>query len=198
MRAIVAVTVLLIASSAAAGPAADPPTAIPASRAAFIVHRQVDATVSKVDPATGVLLLRTAVGRLTLGAASAATALLRTGDRVIVDVGLLRHPDPARVPREDASPRPLLMRRFAADITAVQRTLGTVFLKTAAGMLNVDLPPEAVAGLRTGDRLQVELSVLPESDGAALPRMEEQKRRAGLGALLLNLFGSRRTESQAH
>ncbi len=197
MQAIVAVTVLLIASSAAAGPAANPKAATSAGRAAFIVHQQVDATVSKVDPAAGILLLRTAVGRLTLGA-STATALLRTGDRVIVDVGLLRHPDPARVPREDASPRPLLMRRFAADITSVQRTLGTVFLKTSAGMLNVDLPPEAIAGLRTGDRLQVELSVLPGSDGAALPRMEEQKRRAGLGALLLNLFGSRRTESQAH
>ena len=188
-----AVTVLLIASSAAAGPAATPSTP-----PAFIVHQQVDATVSSVDPATGILLLRTAVGRLTLGAASAATALLRTGDRVVVDIGLLRHPDPARVPREDASPRPLLMRRFAADITAVQRTLGTVFLKTAVGRLNVDLPPEAASGLRTGDRLQVELSVLQESDGAALPRMDEQKRRAGLGALLLDLFRSRPTGSQAH
>jgi hypothetical protein len=198
MKAIVAVTVLLIASSAAAGPSADPKAATSAGRAAFIVHQQVEATVSKVDPAAGVLLLRTAVGRLTLGAASAATALLHTGDRVIVDVGLLRHPDPARVPREDASPRPLLMRSFAADITAVQRTVGSVFLKTAAGMLNIDLPLEAVAGLRTGDRLQVELSVLPESGGAALPRMDDQKRRAGLGALILNLFGSRRSESQPH
>ena len=194
MKAIVAVTVLLIASSAAAGPVVTPPTTTPA----FIVHRQVDATVSKVDPSAGVILLRTAVGRLTLGAASAATALLRAGDRVIVDVGLLRHSDPARVPRGDASPRPLLMRRLVADITAVQRTLGTVFLKTAAGRLNVDLPLEAVAGLRTGDRLQVELSVLQESDGAALPRMDDQQRRAGLGALILNLFGARRSEAQAH
>lgn len=194
MKTVVAATVLLIASSAAAGPAGNPPTATPA----FIVHQQVDATVSKVDPAAGVLLLRTAVGRLTLGAASSATALLRTGDRVIVDIGLLRHSDPARVPREAASPRPLLMRRLAADITAIQRTLGTVFLKTAAGRLNVDLPPEAIAGLRTGDRLQVELSVLQESGGAALPRMEEQTRRASLGALILNLFGSRRSESQPH
>lgn len=194
MKVTVAVAVLLVASTAAAGPAGNPPTAAPA----FIVHRQVDATVSKVDPAAGVLLLRTAVGRLTLGAASAAAALLRTGDRVIVDVGLLRHADPARVPRDDAPARSLLMRRLTADITAIQRTLGTVFLKTAAGRLNVDLPPDAIAGLRTGDRLQVELSILQESDGAALPRMEEQKRRAGLGALILNLFGSRRAESQPH
>jgi len=195
MKAMVAVAVLVIATSAAAGPAGNPPAATPAGRP-FIVHRQLDATVSKVDRVTGILLLRTDVGRLTLGAPVSATALLRKGDRVIVDVGVLRHPDPARVPREDASPRPLLMRRLPADVTAVQRTLGTVSLKTAAGRLNVDLPLEAVADLRTGDRLLVELSVLPDSDAAALPRMEEQQRRAGLGALILKLFGAGRTEPQ--
>jgi hypothetical protein len=179
---------------AVADPAPNPP---PAGRPdpagpSFIAHRQVEATVSKVDRDAGVLLLKTGAGRLTLDAPASATGLLRKGDGLIVDVALLRHPDPGRIPRDEAYQRPLLVRRFPGEVTAVDRTVGIVSLRTAVGRLNVDLPSEAISSVRTGDRLLLELAVLHEPEPAALPRMEGDRRRAGLAALLLSIFEAAR------
>jgi hypothetical protein len=62
-----------------------------------------------------------------------------------------------------------------------------VALTTPVGKLNVDVPAPAIAALRTGDRLPVEVSLFLEPDAAALPRVERE--RAGLAAFLLAIFG---------
>jgi hypothetical protein len=182
----------------AAGPGAKPPPASPAGAPgpSFIAHRQIEATVSKVEADAGMLLLKTGAGRLTLDAPAATTSLLRPGDRIVVDVALLRHPDPARIPRADAYRRPLLVRRLPADVAAVQRVVGIVALKTPAGRLDVDLPSAAIADLRTGDRLLLELALLHEPEVAALPRMETGTHRAGLAALLLGILEAVRGETR--
>lgn len=157
------------------------------TRPSFIAHHQVEAEVSRVDRDAGVLLLKTAAGPLRLDAGRAATAL-RKGDRVLIDLTLIRHSDPARVPRDERGPRPLLVQRLAAEVMSIQRGLGVVALKTPVGRLDVDLPLAAIAGLRTGDRLPLELAIHAEPAGAALPRMDG-RRKGGLAAFLYLIFG---------
>ncbi len=133
------------------------------------------------------LLLKTDAGRLTLDATPEAAAALKKGDRVVIDVDIIRDPDPERVWRERRTPAALLAQRLTAEVTAIQHSVGVVALQTPAGKLSVDLPAPALAALRTGDRLPVEVSVFLEPDAAALPRMERE--RAGLAGFLLTIFG---------
>jgi hypothetical protein len=154
---------------------------------AFVVHRQLEAAVSRVNRDVGTLLLKTDAGRVTLNAAPEAAAALRKGDRVVIDVAILRHPDPAQIPRERRTPAPLLVQRLTAEVRGIRHSVGVVALKTSAGKLDVDLPAPAIAALRTGDRLPVEVSIFLEPDAAALSRMERE--RAGLAAFLLSIFG---------
>lgn len=186
---VIGVSTLLFAPGEAAGPA-------PAQSAAFILRHQVDATVSRVDRDAGVLLLKTDAGRLTLDAPAGAVSALQKGDALVLDIAVLRHPDPARIPRDKGSDHPLLVRTLVADVAGVDRTVGLVALKTSAGALNVELPRTAIADIRTGDRLSVELTVLRESDAAAMPRVQGAERRAGLAALLLRLFGRQGVRSR--
>jgi hypothetical protein len=183
----VLVLLIVIGASEAAGPGASDPS--------VIVRRQLDAAVSRVDFDAGVLLLKTDVGRLTLAAPVDATRLVRKGDWVVLDVALLRHLDPAGLPRDEGAHQPLLVRRLTAEVMSVQRGIGIVALKTSAGRINVDLPPAAIAGLRTGDRLLLELAVRREVDVAALPRMETQTRRDRLAVLLLSIFSAARSDA---
>jgi hypothetical protein len=175
--------------------AAGPPARAGAAGPPFIVHRQVEAEVSQVDRAAGVLLLKTDAGRLKLQAPADAGGILRKGDRVLVHVTVVRHPDPARIPRSAPPPGALLVRRLAAEVVAIQRSLGIVALRTPAGRLNVDLPSAAIVGLGAGARLPLELALVRDTEGAALARMEKRNGRAGLAALLLGIFG--RTPRQA-
>jgi hypothetical protein len=163
-----------------------------ASGPPFIARRQLDAAVSQVDRDAGVLLLKTSAGRLTLAVPADALRLVRKGDWVVLDIALLRHPDAARLPRDQEAKQPLLVQRLSAEVMSVQRSLGVVALKTSAGRLDVDLPEAATAGLHTGDRFPLELSVLLESEASALPRPETQTQRDRLGALLLSIFGARK------
>jgi hypothetical protein len=183
-----AVVTLTIASPISTATASDPskPAAPP-----FLVHLQLDAEVSRVNRDTGVLLLRTDAGRLTLDAAGRATDVLNDGDRVVLDITAMRHADPAPIPPGDRARAPLLVRRLPAHVTAVQRAIGTVSLKTPAGRLDVDLPPAVVTDLRTGDQLALAVTVLQDVDAAALPRLESE-RRAGVLRFLLGIFGAAR------
>jgi tRNA threonylcarbamoyladenosine modification (KEOPS) complex Pcc1 subunit len=76
---------------------------------AFVVHRQLEAEVSRVNRDVGTVLLKTDAGRVTLHAAPEAAAALRKGDRVVIDVAIIRHPDPAQIPRERRTPAPLVV-----------------------------------------------------------------------------------------
>jgi hypothetical protein len=190
----IAITALVISTSEAAGPARPPAATSPGAPASsFIVHRQLDAAVSQVDRDGGVIRLKTDAGRLTLQAPAGTMGLLRKGDSVILDVAVVRHPDPDRIPRDKVADRPLLVRRLPAEVSAVQRSVGVVALKTSAGRLNVTLPRAAVDSVRTGDRLSVELTLLRDSAVAAMPRGEGGERRAGLAAFLLRLWQAARS-----
>jgi hypothetical protein len=155
----------------------------------FIVHHQLEAEVSQVDWATGVLLLKTDAGRLKLDVPADATGSLRKGDGVVVHVTLIRHPEPARVPRAAMPQRPVLVEQLLAEVAGIQRTVGVVALKTSAGRLNIDVPASALVGLRTGEQLPLELAVFREAGSPALPGMERRGNRAGLAALIFGLFG---------
>jgi hypothetical protein len=128
-RFTIGVLVLLVACPAwplqsRAGPSTDRPE--------FVMRRQLEAVVSKVDPNAGLLLLKTTVGRLTFHARGPATAALRKGERVLVDFALFYPAHPASAADDALSP-PLLTQRLSAEITSIQRATGIVALKTPAG-----------------------------------------------------------------
>ena len=168
-----------------AGPIyADPST----SRPSFILRHQVEAEVSEVDAGARVLRLKTETGRLSLDTTGAPAAALKRGDWVVVDVVLIRHADPPRLPRPHEDPPSLLTQRLRGSITAIHRTLGVIAVTTPAGRLTLELPSAAMAGLRTGSPVGVELAVR-QPDVSASPGSGASRSKKGLGALMLMLFG---------
>ena len=151
----------------------------------FLVYRVVDAEVSRVE--TGALFLKTDAGRLKVNVSDQALPVLKTGERVALGVTVIRHPDPAALPREDGSrSRPL--QRLLAVISAIQRDTGVISLSCPAGRLKVALPEAAIAGLHTGDPLSIEFSLSSNPDVAALAG-QSRSSRVGFAALLFAIFG---------
>jgi len=155
----------------------------------FIVRQQLEAEVREVDRTGDVVVLKTKAGRLRLHSVGAATATLAKGDPVVVDVALIRHADPARVPQREEGPPPLIAQRLSASITSIQRTVEVVALKTSAGGLMLAVPAQAIATLHTGDSVWLELAVRPERDPSALASAEARRRNSGFTGLLFMLFG---------
>jgi hypothetical protein len=157
--------------------------------ASFIVRRQVEAEVTEVDRDAKVLRLKTEAGRLSLNATGAGAAALKRGDLLAVDVALIRHTDPTRLPRVHEDPPPLLTQRLRGSVAGIQRTLGIVALTTPAGRLTLELPSAAMAGLRTGNPVVLELAVRRQADVSAFAASEAARSKKGFGALLLMIFG---------
>ena len=154
---------------------------------AFVAYQVVDAEVSKVEG--GTLLLKTDAGRLKLDVAGQAVPDLKKAAKVALGVTLIRHPDPAALPRDDRS-RSGTVERVQAVITSIQRDNGIVSLNCPAGRLNVSLPEAVIATLHTGDRLTVELSLPSDSDAAALAgQKQNHDDRVGFAAWLFAIFG---------
>jgi len=149
------------------------------------VYRVVDAEVSKVE--AGALFLKTDAGRLKVDVSDHALPVLKTGERVGLGVTVIRHPDPAALPREDGS-HSLPLQRLFAVISAIQRDTGVISLTCPAGRLKVALPEAAIAGLHTGEQLSVEFSLASDPDVAALAG-QSRKSRVGFAALLFAIFG---------
>jgi hypothetical protein len=166
--------------------AINPPASHPSF---FIVRRQIEAEVSEVDRHAKVLRLKTEAGRLSLNATGAATAAVRPGDMLAVDVALIPHADLTRLPRVHEDPPPLLTQRLRGSIAGIQRTLGIVAVTTPAGQLTLDLPAAAMAGLRTGNPVALELAVRRQPDVSALADSQASRSKRGFGALLLMIFG---------
>jgi hypothetical protein len=160
-----------------------------ASPPSFVVHRQLDAEVGKVDPGADLLLLKTKAGRLKLDAPATVTAGLHKGDRVLVDINVIRHPHPDQVARPQHPGQPVLVQQLPAEIVGIQRSVDVVTVRTRAGVLNVDLPSAAIAGLRTGDQLALELAVHLTPETSALSGTDQQRGDRGLKALFFAIFG---------
>ena len=158
------------------------------SRLSFIVRQQVEAEVSEVDAGRRLLRLKTATGRLSLDTTGAPAVALKRGEFVVVDMALIRHPDPPRLPHPPEDPDALLTQRLRGSIAAINRTLGIVAVTTPAGRLSLELPSAAMAGLHTGNPVGIHLAVRP-LDVSASPSSEASRSKKGLGALMLMLFG---------
>jgi hypothetical protein len=190
-----ALLALLVLSDIGASGASDRPVPVVrassqgVTRPSFIVRQHVRATVSEVDLTTDVVRLKTDAGRLTLHVPGVPSAALEKGDSVVVDVTLIRHADPVRLPRRQEDPPPLLTQRLPASVAGIQRTVEAVALNTPAGRLTVGVPADAIAGLRTGDGLWLELAVRLEPQVAALPGAGAARRDGGLAGLLFFIFG---------
>ena len=180
--------VLGVGSSAAADAVASKPLSTPGGLA-FIVRQQLDATVSDVDAGANVLRLKTETGRLSLDTTGAPATQLKRGDPVVLDVVLIRHAEPRRLPRPHEDPPALLTQRVGGSIAAIHRTLGIVTISTPAGRVTLELPTTAMAGLHTGNPVAVELAVRRQPDVSALPGSERSQSKKGVGALFLMIFG---------
>ena len=186
---LVAIAALLIVlGDVALTAAADGTQAVP-KVTSFIVRHPVDAEVSEVDREANVLRLKTEAGRLTLKVPAGGAAELKRGDSLVVDVVLIHHTDTARLPRRQEDSPPLLTQQMRGSIAGIQRTLGVVTLSTPAGRLTLDLPAPAVAALRTGNPVLLELAVRRAPDVSALAGSQSSRSKKGIGALLLMLFG---------
>jgi hypothetical protein len=183
--------VLLYATASMAGDRREPtPKTSPAKQPSFIVRQQLEAEVREVDATVGVLSLKTEAGRLRLRNASGAAMALRKGDPVALDIGLIRHPDPAGLPRRAETPLPLMAQRLPATISSIQRTVEVIVVNTSAGEVTLPAPSEAIKGLHTGDSVWLELAVRPERDPSALASAEPRRRSNSFTSLLFMLFGS--------
>jgi len=181
---VAAILVVVAASGVAAAPdRSDRPAR------AFITRHQLEAEISEVDEAARVLRLKTNAGRLTLQAARSDTAKFRRGDHVVLDVAIIRHPDPSTLPRLREDPAPLLARRVRGSISSIQRGVGVVWVTTSAGRLALDLPSAAIKSLHAGEELTLDLALRPESEAAALARQNASGRKGGLAGLLFMIFG---------
>jgi hypothetical protein len=159
------------------------------SRPFFIAHRLVDGEVSKIEGSS--LFLKTAAGRLKLDVPGQAIREFKKRERVLLDVTVIRHPDPASLRRGPESQDQLPVQRLPAIVTAIQRAIGVVSLNTRAGRLNIDLPADAIAGLQTGDDLTLELGIAQDTGVAALAGSPTRPGRRGLAALLFAIIGGR-------
>ncbi len=155
----------------------------------FIVRQQLEAEVREVDLTADVVVLKTKAGRLRLHPVGAATTALAKGDSVVVDVALIRHADPARVPQRAERPPPLIAQRLSASISSIQRTVEVVALNTSAGGLTLAVPSQAIAALHTGDSVWLELAVRSAREPSALASTETRRRNGGFTGLLFMLFG---------
>ena len=186
---------LLMLLDGGAGMAGDLPergSGTPRLRAAspsFIVRQQLEAEVREVDRTADVVVLETKAGRLRLHPVGAATTALAKGDSVAVDVALIRHADPARLPQREGGPPPLIAQRLSASISSIQRTVEVVALNTSAGGLMLAVPSQAIAALHTGDSVWLELAVRLEREPSALASTEARRRNGGFTGLLFMLFG---------
>ena len=59
------------------------------------------------------------------------------------------------------------------EVTRVDSTKGTMSLKTAEGTMDLHFPPSALANIKKGDRVAVELALKPASGPSASPRTEK-------------------------
>jgi hypothetical protein len=178
--------VLLTLFDSGAAVAADRPGRATAS---FIVRQQFEAEVREVDATAGVLVLKTKAGRLRLQAANAAITPFRKGDSVVLDVSLIRHADPAGLPRRAEEPSPAITQRLPASISSIQRSIEVVALNTTAGGLTLSVPSPAIARLHTGDSLWLELAVRADANPSALASPDTPRRNGGFTGLLFMLFG---------
>ena len=182
LSALLSTVALLGPGTAAADVPAD-------TKRSFIFRQQFEAEVSEFDTAGKKLRLKTGAGRLTLDGGETPTTAFKKGEWVMVDVALIRHADPAKLPRSNEAPRAELTQHLRASIIGIQRSLGVVTLNTPAGRLALELPSAAVASLRTGDSVLLELRVVAEPDVSAFPATRSDRTKKGFGALLLMILG---------
>jgi hypothetical protein len=160
----------------------------------FMVRQQIDAELSTIDQSRKSLTLTTNAGKCRLEAAPAVPAYFKTGDRVVLEVGILAsaHPDSLpqrRAAREGTDPG-AVRQHLDARVVRADVNSGVLTVKTAAGTLKVDLPSGLIAAFQRADVVPVELAVIPAPSLQASPLTDpEHGRRAGLAALLLAIFG---------
>ncbi len=112
----------------------------------FVV--QLEAEVGK-EPGVGLLRLKTEAGRLKVDAPAAVTAGLHKGDRVLVDLTVIRQPHPDQVAPPQPSGQPMLVHQLAAELVSLQRSVGIVTVTTRAASLNLSLPSAATPSAAT-------------------------------------------------
>jgi hypothetical protein len=159
----------------------------------FLVRRQFDAEVSKVDATTGLVVIKTPQRKLELEAAPGAAGSLRMGDPVFLELGLL--PSRPAVPAAQRRSEPdqaVVRQQVEAQVVEIDLRAGLLTLKAPAGTVTVDLPSHVITRFKKGDFVPVELAVISRPAAAASgPDEIERGRRAGLAGFLLGIFGKR-------
>ena len=64
------------------------------------------------------------------------------------------------------------------EVTRIDSTKGTVSVKTAEGTMDLHFPPSALANIKKGDRIAVELALKPAAGTSASPRTAPAKDKA--------------------
>lgn len=61
------------------------------------------------------------------------------------------------------------------EVTRIDQDKGTLSLKTAEGTMDLHFPPSALADVKAGDRVAVELAIKPDAGGSASPRTDTKQ-----------------------
>lgn len=59
------------------------------------------------------------------------------------------------------------------EVTRIDQTKGSMSLRTAEGTMDLHFPPSALANIKKGDRVSVELALKPAMGPSASPRTEK-------------------------
>ncbi len=83
--------------------------------------------------------------------------------------------DPAAAPRTDAAGEFMGRHTMEGEVTRIDQDKGTLSLKTAEGTMDLHFPPSALADVKAGDRVAVELAIKPDAGGSASPRTDTKQ-----------------------
>jgi hypothetical protein len=86
--------------------------------------------------------------------------------------------EPAASPKTEAAGDFTGRHTMAGEVTKVDQNKGTVSVKTAEGTLDLHFPPSALANIKKGDRVSVELALKHEMSGGTMsPRSQGTPKR---------------------
>jgi hypothetical protein len=182
------------------------PARTPPQAKTFIARQHVEARVTRVDQRRNTLTLETGAGNLHLDATPVARMSVKPGDSVVLQIGILPSPRQARAgrgaragpaaqrsPAGEETDQAVVRQQLDAEVAGVDLVTGVVTLKSAAGIMTLELPGRVAAAFRPGEVCPVELAVSPAPRSQpTLTTPSDGSRRAGLAALILSIFGRKR------
>lgn len=157
-----------------------------AERRPFISRHHLEGEVEGLDRKAGTFTVSTRAGTLQFDAPGPAARLVKGGG-VAVELAIFRGRPPVQARAGDEI---LLRKRMDAEVTHIDRAKGSLRLAWSQGALRVEVPRRMLQTFKNGDRVPIELVLVPTAFPSASPLTDlDRKRRGALATFLLGILG---------